>query len=56
LPNKPVGTTWVGLAAPDGKWARLFCFLGDREQNKALSAEAAMQLVVDYLEGKLANG
>jgi len=56
LPNKPVGTTWVGLAAPDGKWARLFCFLGDREQNKALSAEAALQLVMDYLEGKLVNG
>jgi PncC family amidohydrolase len=56
LPNKPVGTTWVGLSAPDGKWARLFYFLGDREHNKALSADAALQLVMDYLEGKLANG
>ncbi len=56
LPNKPVGTIWVGLAAPEGKWARTFCFPGNREQNKALSAEAALQFVMDYLEEKLANG
>ncbi len=49
LPNKPVGTTWVGLSSADGEWARIFCFPGDREQNKAASAEAALQFVCDYL-------
>jgi PncC family amidohydrolase len=51
LPNKPVGTTWFGLVVPDGAWARLYCFHGDREQNKSLSADAALQFVVDYLSG-----
>jgi PncC family amidohydrolase len=51
LPNKPVGTTWFGLVVPDGAWARLYCFPGDREQNKSLSADAALQFVVDYLSG-----
>jgi PncC family amidohydrolase len=52
LPNKPVGTTWVGLATPDGKWARAFCFLGDREQNKTSAAEATLQMLLDYLNGE----
>jgi PncC family amidohydrolase len=51
--EKPVGTTWIGLAAPSGSWARHFFWDGDREQNKAASAEAALQFVLDYLEGKL---
>jgi len=51
LPGKPVGTTWIGLAAPDGEWARGFCFQGDRRQNKDSAAEAALQLLLDYLQG-----
>jgi PncC family amidohydrolase len=47
--DKPVGTTWVGLAANDGEWAFEFHFDGDREQNKAASADAALQVVLDYL-------
>jgi PncC family amidohydrolase len=53
LPDKPVGTTWVGLSTAVGDWARKFVWQGDRLQNKALSAEAALQLVLDYLEGNL---
>jgi PncC family amidohydrolase len=53
LPDKPVGTIWIGLAAPDGNWARLFCFPGDREQNKVAASEAALTLLLDYLKGKL---
>jgi len=49
LPNKPVGTTWFGLAAASGEWARVYCFPGDREQNKLASSEAALQFVIDYL-------
>ena len=53
-PGKPVGTVWIGLAAADGVWARVFTWGGDRVQNKGYSAEAALQMVLDYLEGKLA--
>ena len=54
LPDKPVGTTWFGLATNSGEWARHFVWVGDRAQNKRHSSEAALQFVVDYLEGKLA--
>jgi len=52
--EKPVGTTWVGLSTDDGDWTRHFVWAGDREQNKYDSSEAALQLIVDYFEGKLA--
>jgi len=52
-PDKPVGTTWIGLVASDGEWARLFHFSGDRGQNKSSAADAALQLLLDYLQGKL---
>jgi len=51
--DKPVGTTWVGLATNDGEWSREFHFKGDREQNKAFSADAALQMLLDYLMGIL---
>ena len=53
LPDKPVGTTWIGLSTTEGDWARKFIWDGDRLQNKVLSADAALQFVLDYLEGKL---
>ncbi len=53
MPGKPVGTTWFGLSTSSGEWARHFIWDGDREQNKQYSAEAALQFVIDYLEGKL---
>jgi PncC family amidohydrolase len=53
LPEKPVGTTWIGLSTPDGDWSRKFVWSGDRLQNKAFSAEAALQFLLDYLEGRL---
>jgi len=52
-PEKPVGTTWIGLVAPDGEWANVFQFLGNREQNKFSAATAALQMVLDYLQGEL---
>lgn len=51
--DKPVGTTWVGLAANDGEWSREFQFKGDREQNKVFSADAALRMLLDYLMGIL---
>jgi len=47
--DKPVGTTWVGLVANDVEWTREFHFDGDRVQNKAASAGAALQMLLDYL-------
>jgi PncC family amidohydrolase len=51
-PEKPVGTTWIGLITDEGEWAKLFYFSGDREQNKSFAAEAALQLLLDYLQGR----
>jgi PncC family amidohydrolase len=51
--EKPVGTTWIGLVTPNGEWARHFVWDGDRVQNKHSSSEAALQLILDYLEDKL---
>ena len=53
MPGKPVGTTWFGLSTDTGEWARHFIWEGDRMRNKLHSSEAALQLVIDYLEGKL---
>ena len=52
-PEKPVGTVWIGLATPSGEEARHFVWEGDRIRNKYLSSEAALQFILDYLEGKL---
>ena len=53
MTDKPVGTTWIGLSASDGEWARLFHFDGDRIQNKSLAADAALQFLTDYLTGNI---
>jgi len=52
-PEKPVGTTWIGLIAKDGEWAKEFHFSGNREQNKSSAADAALQMLLDYLQGEL---
>lgn len=51
--EKPVGTTWIGLVAPEGEWARKFIFEGNREQNKTSSANEALLMLLDYLQGSL---
>ena len=48
-PEKPVGTVWIGLSSPEDEFAELFVWEGDRIQNKEHSAEAALQLLADYL-------
>jgi PncC family amidohydrolase len=53
LPDKPVGTTWIGLSTPDGDWARKFIWEGNRRENKELSANAALQFIMDYLNGNI---
>jgi PncC family amidohydrolase len=52
LPNKPVGLTWIALSTRDGETAQQFVWDKDRESNKAASAEAALQMVWDYLSSQ----
>jgi PncC family amidohydrolase len=51
-PNKPVGYTWIGLNTPRHKIAKQYLWDGDRLRNKELSAEATLQLLVDFLRTK----
>jgi PncC family amidohydrolase len=48
-PDKPIGYTWVGLNTPSYQEARQFTWDQDRAGNKLLSAEATLQILVDYL-------
>lgn len=48
-PGKPTGTTWIGLAASDGAWARTFIWDGGRVANKVASAQAVLQMLHEYL-------
>lgn len=49
-PTKPVGLTYIGLAtASDGR-ARRHVWNGNRLSNKEQSAEAALRLLLDYLQ------
>jgi PncC family amidohydrolase len=50
LPEKPVGTTWIGLITPHGEQARVFYWEGNRRENKIFSAEAALKMMIEYLE------
>ena len=52
-PEKPVGLTWVGLSTPQIQYAQDFIWHGDRLENKAASAEAALRLLADHLQGHL---
>jgi PncC family amidohydrolase len=52
-PDKPVGTTWVGLVSNEGEWAKEFHFSGNRQENKSSAADAALQMLLDYLQGNL---
>jgi PncC family amidohydrolase len=54
-PEKPVGLTWVGLSSPWDEFARQFIWHGDRIENKEKSAQAALQILVDYLAQKAAG-
>ena len=53
LPDKPVGTTWIGLSVEQGEWARHFLFHKDRLENKSSSVDEAFKLLIEFLEGRL---
>jgi PncC family amidohydrolase len=55
-PEKPVGLTFICLAAPEGEWVERHIWKGDREANKGASAKAALDLLQRYLHGELREG
>lgn len=48
-PEKPVGLTYIAIATPKMSIVQRFEWQGDRIANKEASAEAALQMVLDYL-------
>jgi len=52
-PEKPVGLTYIALAAPDIEKAERYVWSRNRQGNKARSAEAALGLLRRYLESRL---
>jgi PncC family amidohydrolase len=54
--EKPVGLVWIALSAREGDWARRFLFSGERLAIKRQSAQAALQILVDYLEENYDGG
>ena len=51
LPDKPVGLVYVALSARGASRCERYVWPHDRAGNKAASAEAALQLLLEYLEG-----
>lgn len=48
--DKPVGTTWIGLATPAGVFAGGYRFPGDRARNRLLAVAAAVDALRRVLE------
>ena len=51
-PDKPVGLVYIHLSASDADWGERYIWPYDREGNKLASAEAALRLLLRYLEVK----
>ena len=52
-PDKPVGTVHIHLSAADGvERGERYVWPADRSGNKLLSAQAALQMIADYLQSK----
>ena len=49
--DKPVGLTYIGVAAEGYEVVQKYVWEGDRLANKDLSADAALRMVLEYLEG-----
>jgi PncC family amidohydrolase len=53
-PEKPVGLVYVALSARDLERCQRHAWPHDRAGNKAATADAALALLLEYLEGRLA--
>jgi nicotinamide-nucleotide amidase len=49
-PDKPVGLTFLGMSGPSGDRFERHVWSDDRRGNKALSAEAALKMLLDELD------
>jgi len=49
-PEKPVGTVWIGLSSPSQEYSRHYLWSGDRLAVKEQSAQAALNLLLEYLQ------
>lgn len=54
-PDKPVGTTWIGLSVVGLDRAWLFQFAGDRQEIKRKAAETALSLLVEHLKQEISH-
>ncbi len=54
--EKPVGTVWIALAAPEQQVARLFRFDGDREAVRAATMRTALEMLLDTIDASGASG
>jgi PncC family amidohydrolase len=50
LPEKPVGTTWIGVVTSGSEQAQVYYWEGNRRENKERSADAAMKFAIEFLE------
>ncbi len=50
-PNKPVGLTWIGLDTANQSLSRRNIWAGTRVEVKEQTAEAALHLLLEFLEG-----
>lgn len=53
--DKPVGTVFISLAAPDGCWTKRFQFSGSREQIRVITAWTALDWLRRYLLQRAAS-
>jgi len=51
--EKPVGLVYIGLSTKEGTVVRKFNFHGNRLENKESTCNAALQILLEYLEDKL---
>jgi PncC family amidohydrolase len=52
-PGKPLGLFFLALAARDEAFSQKYIFPGDREENKRAAAEAALNMLKQYLLTRL---
>lgn len=50
LPNKPVGLVWLALSAREEEIAQKHIWDQDREGNKMLSANAGLEMLLEFLK------
>jgi PncC family amidohydrolase len=50
-PVKPIGLVWIGISTASGDQAYRYLFIGNRNENKRLSADQALKLLIENLNG-----